>query len=81
MTIDVQLFATLARYLPPDSAGDAATLEIPEGTRVGDVIRLLGIPATMPRIVLVNGEDADDERVLQPRDVLSLVPPLAGGCI
>jgi hypothetical protein len=79
VTIDVQLFASLARYLPPGRSGDAVTLEIPEGACVGDVIRRLGIPATMPRIVLVNGEDADDERVLEPHDVLSLVPPLAGG--
>jgi sulfur carrier protein ThiS len=79
VTVEVQLVATLAPYLPADADGDTARIDVPEGCTVADVIRLLGIPPGMPRIVLVNGEDAADERRLVPRDVLSLVPPLAGG--
>jgi molybdopterin converting factor small subunit len=77
VTIEVQLFATLAQYLP--TSADRALLDVPDGTTVASVIRLLGIPAAMPRIVLVNGDEAGDEQPLAPRDVLSIFPPLAGG--
>ena len=79
MTIEVRLFATLAKFLPPGSQGDAATLHVPDGSTVRDVVRGLGIPVDMPAIVLVNGRDAAGDRALAPSDVLTMFPPLAGG--
>jgi molybdopterin converting factor small subunit len=77
--VEVQLFATLAQYLPAGRPAERTLLDVPAGTRVTDLLSHLGIPAAMPRIVLVNGHDADDDRVLQPDDVVSAFPPLAGG--
>jgi hypothetical protein len=79
VTIDVELFATLAAYLPPGASGHRARLTVPDRTTVGDVSRALGIPEAIPRIVLVNGHDAADETVLAADDVLTMFPPLAGG--
>ena len=79
MRVGVTLFATLARYLPQDSQGGSACLEIAEGSTVGDVAVALRIPADLPRIILVNDEDADDRRRLHPGDMVTLFPPLAGG--
>ena len=45
------------------------------------LLRRLGIPDDVPRVVLVNGHDADDDRPLQPDDVVSAFPPLAGGSV
>lgn len=75
MKIEVQLFATLAQYLPDGRA----IVEVPARARVADVLASLGVPAAMPRIVLVNGHDAEDDRVLEPDDVIAAFPPLAGG--
>jgi molybdopterin converting factor small subunit len=79
VTIDVELFANLASYLPPGTSGHRTHLDVPEASTVGDVARALGIPDTIPRIVLVNGHDAADDTVLTANDVLTLFPPLAGG--
>lgn len=79
MKVEVQLFATLAQFLPPRSEHGRAVVDVPDGGTVGDVADALGIPAAMPRIALVNGEDADDGRRLAPGDVVTLFPPLAGG--
>lgn len=79
MNVEVQLFATLAQFLPPQSDSGRAVLDVPDGSTVGDVAGALGIPAAMPRIALVNGEDADDDLRLAPGDVVTLFPPLAGG--
>ena len=79
MKIEVRLFATLAAYLPEESDGRSATLELLDGSTVGAVVRSLGIPGDMPFIAMVNGRDAALDQPLADGDVLSLFPPLAGG--
>lgn len=79
MRIEVRLFATLARYLPNDSPAGTASLDIADGSSVGDLATALGIPAGLSRIVLVNDRDADEDRRLDEGDVVTLFPPLAGG--
>jgi len=79
VTIEIRLFATLAEFLPPGSRSGTAILDVPDASRVADVIESLGIPSTLPCIVLVNGEDTDTDRSLTAGDVVSLFPPLAGG--
>jgi molybdopterin converting factor small subunit len=77
--IEVQLFATLAAFLPPDSREGAATLEVPDRSTVRDVIERLRLPADLERVTLVNGGDAEPERPLHPGDVVAVFPPLSGG--
>lgn len=79
MRVEVRLFATLARYLPDDNEGGATSLDVTEGSTVADVASVLGIPADLSRIVLVNDRDADEGRRLASGDVVTLFPPLAGG--
>ena len=79
MNVEVQLFATFAQYLPPRRDADRAVIDVPAGTRVADLLASLGIPPALPRIVLVNGHDAEDDHLLQPDDVVAAFPPLAGG--
>lgn len=77
--IEVRLFATLAAYLP-GSESHAPTLELADGATMGDLVRLLGIPEDLPRVSLVNGLNAEADQALRSGDVISLFPPLAGGC-
>lgn len=79
MKVEVRLFALLERYLPSGSEGDAASLDIPPGTTVGDVMESLKIPSELSCLTVINGHDASPEQVLAPGDVLSMFPPLAGG--
>jgi len=77
--VEVRLFATLERFLPPGSRDGVAVLDVPEGSSAADVARRLGIPAGFDRVLLVNGREAEPERTLVPGDVLALYPPLSGG--
>jgi sulfur-carrier protein len=77
--VEVHLFATLVSFLPPESRNGAATLEIPEGSTVRDVVGRLGIPGDLDRVSLVNGQEAEPERTLLPGDVVTVFPPLMGG--
>lgn len=79
MKIEVRLFANLADYLPPGTRGSSASVEVPDGATVADLVRRLAIPDELPRLMLVNGRDAGAEWRLAPGDVVSLIPPLAGG--
>lgn len=79
MRVDVRLFATLERYLPPGSRDGVAVLDVPEGSTASDVARRLGIPPGLERVLLINGREASPDRPLGPGDVLDLYPPLAGG--
>jgi len=77
--VEVRLFATLARYLPKPSQTDSGPLEVAEGSTVGDLAAALGIPPDLSRITLVNDVEAEESRRLNPGDVVTLFPPLAGG--
>jgi molybdopterin converting factor small subunit len=79
--IEIRLFANLADYLPRGGHGSSATVDVPDGATVADLVRRLAIPDDLPRLMLVNGQDAGGERRLAPGDVVSIIPPLAGGVL
>lgn len=79
MKIRVQLYAVLAKYLPPQTDGNTAWLELPEGVSVKEVLQHLKVPEAMPKILLVNGRHAELDKVLSEGDTLSIFPPIAGG--
>ena len=79
MRVEVRAFATLAGFLPSPRPSTAALLSLPEGSTVRDMATVLGIPAETPMVVLVNGAQADVDRVLVSEDVVTLFPPLVGG--
>jgi molybdopterin converting factor small subunit len=78
--IELRLFASLRKQLPPGSPRGKCALELPEGTTIGAVLERMDIACASAQMVLVNGEhDRDFDRVLGDGDVLSIFPPVAGG--
>jgi molybdopterin converting factor small subunit len=77
--VEVQLFATLSAYRPGGASGDGVALQVPDGTTVHDLIRILEIPLDLDCVRVVNGQDAPSDKRLVDGDVVSLFPPLAGG--
>jgi molybdopterin converting factor small subunit len=79
MKIEVALYATLSKYLPPGAQSRKAVIEVRDGSTIRDVLSHLGIPQDLPNILLANGRQALEESVLRDGDTLSVFPPLAGG--
>jgi molybdopterin converting factor small subunit len=80
MKIELRLFASLRKRLPPGSPRGKCNLELPDGTTIGQVLEHVDIPHASAQMVLVNGDhDRNFERVLHNGDVLSVFPPVAGG--
>jgi molybdopterin converting factor small subunit len=77
--VEVHLFATLAAYLPAGTSGDSVTLEVADGTTVGELVQVLKIPEHLDCMTVVNGRDVPSDHRLIDGDALSLFPPLAGG--
>ena len=75
----MRCFANLADHLPPAARGGRTILTVPDGATVADVLHRLALPEGLPRLVLVNGTDAAPARRLAAGDVVSVLPPLAGG--
>ena len=80
MTIEVKLFATLRKHLPPGGDGKSTSLELPEGATVTDVIDALKIPRAQAQLIMVDGHHVHDPDTALDRDgVGSIFPALAGG--
>jgi molybdopterin converting factor small subunit len=79
VTVEVRLFATLARYLPPGSKSGRAVVELSDGAAIADLTRRLGIPATLECVLLLNGANVGTGALLHDGAVVDIFPPLAGG--
>ena len=80
MLVEVRRFTNLRSYLPSGSDGTKAELELPVGTRQGDVIERLAIPPQLAQLVMIDGiHETNRARVLSEGAVLSIFPPVAVG--
>jgi molybdopterin converting factor small subunit len=81
MKIELKLYASLKRYMPPQGGGDQGPqmTEIEEGTTIKELLEHLKVPAGAVKIIFLNGIHADVERVLKDGDRLGVFPPVAGG--
>ncbi len=84
MKVEVRLFASLREKLPGALRG-RATLELPEGASLHELLGALEIEPRMAQMVLVNGAQAPrdpGERGalrLAAGDTVAIFPPVAGG--
>jgi molybdopterin synthase sulfur carrier subunit len=79
MQIEVRLFATMVEYRPESKRESWFQLTVEPATTVEGVLKILKIPHSMPKIILVNGKSAESELTLEPNDVLGVFPPIGGG--
>ncbi|MEW6188465.1 MAG: MoaD/ThiS family protein [Thermodesulfobacteriota bacterium] len=80
MKIQLNLFASLTKYLPDsETAGFSNLMEIAEGTTIEVLMDQLNIPREQPKIIFLNGIHAEVTRILNDGDRLGIFPPLAGG--
>ncbi len=81
MKIEIELFASLKKLLPPQADGSTATLEVEDGLTVAGLLGQLQVPKELAQLVLVNGVNIEGEysRTLGEGDTVSVFPPVAGG--
>jgi sulfur carrier protein ThiS len=79
VTVTLRLFATFRDLLPRHARRSGLPIEVHEHGTVHALIKALGVPDDLPKIVLVNGQHASENRVLMHGDIVSVFPPLIGG--
>lgn len=79
----LKLFASLSQYLPATAVDNRLDITVESDTTIAAIIERFNLPEKLVHLVLVNGVYIDPsdraQRVLQPGEVLAILPPVAGG--
>ena len=79
LQIRIHLFSVLREHLPPGGERGRATVTLPQGATVADLVAHLGITRRV-RLVVVNGvQEEDRQRSLQDGDYVKFLPAMVGG--
>lgn len=79
MKVELNLFASLKGYMPPEAQGNPCTVELGEGTKIRGLLEQLKIPVHAVKLVFLNGVHAGGEETLKDGDRVGVFPPVAGG--
>jgi len=79
MKIEVNLYATLSRYMKSKTGSKSSVIDIEDGVCVKDVIQKLKIPVDSVKLIFINGVHAKADTTLKDGDRLGLFPPVGGG--
>ena len=88
MKIQVKLFATLvegvsgpilAKHPEGVRAGAPLEVELPEGSKLTDLVAYMGLPREELKLTFVNGRAQELDYRLDPGDEVGIFPPVGGG--
>ena len=79
MRVFVKLLTGMQKYLPGPSQDGTCEISIPDTTTVESLLGQLGIPADVPKMVLINRRHAKSGQALEDGDIVSVLQPIAGG--
>ncbi len=79
MKIEINLFATLARYKPADLGQNPWALICDEGATIQALFEQIGLPLQEVKLIFLNGVHAQADNVLHDGDRLGVFPPVGGG--
>lgn len=81
MQLEIALFAGLACNNPELSSFGKSEfwLEVPDGTTIRELRRILAIDPALPLLSMVNNHGKQEEWVLMDNDRVGLFPPIGGG--
>ena len=77
--VEVNLFANLRKYAPPESIEGSTTMDLDEGITIDELCRQLEIPPSELKQFFVNHVRRGEDYRLQEGDRVSIFPPVAGG--
>jgi len=79
MKIEVNLYATLSRYIPDGNKGSTHVMDVKEGTTVSELLQQLGVPASSAKLIFLDGIHSNLDAELKDGDRLGVFPPVGGG--
>ena len=83
MRIQLELYASLMKHLPPEAERHRVSAEVPAGTTAVQLLDRYRVPLKQAHLVLRNGVYLDraqrEQIALEDGDVIAVWPPVAGG--
>ena len=79
MALKVFLSSTLRQYIPGYNPSEGTQLSVNRKTTVSGLCKLMNIPMTKIKIVMVNGKSEAFDYELQGDERVGLFPPVGGG--
>ena len=79
MKVEINLYATLASYLPDEVRENDRMMEVSDGTTIADLLQLLRIPTEKAKLIFLDGVHAKMETVLEEGSRVGIFPPVGGG--
>ena len=79
MKVELHLYASLSKYLPPDATFKTWHMEIEKNATINDIIAQMKIDKKSVKLIFLNGVHADSSRILKDGDRVGMFPPVGGG--
>jgi len=79
MQVHVRLIATYLENLPPGTKGNIATVDVPAGSTIKEVLTPFGIPLDDSSVIVLNGLTVDLNTPISEGDTISAFSAIAGG--
>lgn len=79
MQVHVRLIATYIQHLPPGTDGNIATVSVPAGSTVEEILTPFGIPLDDSSVIVLNGLTIDLKTPVSEGDTISAFSAIAGG--
>jgi molybdopterin converting factor small subunit len=79
MKVTIVCFGAMREYLPGDADGNRATIELPDGVSVADLVDALGAPRRLVHALLVDEVQGDLAQPLHEGAEVTLMPSFSGG--
>lgn len=83
MQVQLELYASLMKHLPPEADRHRVRFEVPNGITAHGLLERCGVPRENAHLVLRNGvflhQEERERTALEEGDVIAVWPPVAGG--
>ena len=83
MRVQLELYASLMKHLPPEAVRHRVTVEVDPGTTAHALLERYRVPFEQAHLVLRNGiflhQEEREKTQLEDGDVIAVWPPVAGG--
>lgn len=83
MRVQLELYASLMKHLPPEAARHRVQVEVSPGTTAHALLDRYQVPFEQAHLVLRNGiflhAEEREQAPLEEGDVIAVWPPVAGG--
>lgn len=79
MKVEINLYATLSRYLPTAVKKSGGIMDVADGITVDTLLGQLEIPEELVKLIFVDGVHAHRKSVLKEGSRLGVFPPVGGG--